>query len=128
MNIGRELYIASALLTLLSLPSLAQVVVYSPVSGSNIQSPFTLSATADTCSSETVMAMGYSLDSSPDVTALSGNSLLTSVSTSNGPHTVNVMSWSDAGALCVTNVSITVTSSGTSPPIPGNAISAGSLQ
>jgi hypothetical protein len=128
MNIYRKLSITCGLLMLLSLPSVAQVVVFSPVNGSSIQSPFTLSASASTCSTETVMAMGYSLDSSPDVTALSGNSLLTSVSISNGPHTINVMSWGEEGSLCVTNVPVTVTSTGSVPPIPGNAIGAASLQ
>jgi hypothetical protein len=128
MDIGRRLFISCSLLMFLSLPAMAQVVVYSPVAGSNIQSPFTLSATADACSSETVVAMGYSLDSSPDVTAMSGDSLLTSVDASIGSHTVNVMSWGAGGAVCVTNVSVTVATTGACPPIPANAISVGSLQ
>lgn len=129
MNIAVRLSICCSLLTLLSLPSLAQVVVYSPVNGSSIQSPFTLSATADTCSSETVVAIGYSLDSSPDSTALSGDSILTTVETSTGPHTINLMAWGDAGGFCVTNVPVIVTSTGGNcPPIPANAIGVGSLQ
>jgi hypothetical protein len=128
MNVGIRLSLSCSVLMLLSLPSMAQLVVFSPVTGSNIQSPFTLSASATTCSSEAVVAIGYSLDSSPDASAMSGDSILTSVSTSIGSHTINVMAWGDEGALCVSNIPVMVSTTGSCPPIPGNAVSASSLQ
>jgi hypothetical protein len=38
------------------------------------------------------------------------------------------MSWGAGGGFCVTNIPVTVTSSGSCPPVPGNAIGVGSLQ
>jgi hypothetical protein len=129
MNTANKLSVTGSLLMLLSVPSMAQLVVSSPASGSEVQSPFTLSATAGTCSSEAVTAIGYSLDSSPDATALSGNSIQTSVSLSNGSHQVNVMSWGDAGAVCVANVSVSVgQASPGGGPVPPNATSVSALQ
>jgi hypothetical protein len=115
---------------LVSLPSLAQVVVNSPANETEVQSPFALSATADTCSSHTVTSMGYSLDSAPDATAMSGTSLETTVAASTGAHTINVIAWGDDASVCVTSifVSVGVPIQTNGSPIPPNAISASSLQ
>ena len=142
MNISRKLSGTGSLLMLLSLPSLAQVVVYSPANGSQVQSPFTLSASANRCSFESVAEMGYSLDSSPDLTRTSGASIDATLAVSAGAHTINVLAWGDYGSICVTTVSVTVAlsitggggggggggSGGGSGPVPSNAISVSGLQ
>jgi hypothetical protein len=131
MGISGKLSVTGSLLILLlSLPLAAQVAVYSPANGSSVQSPFTLSASAYICSSETVAAIGYSLDSSPDFTRTSGTSLDATVAASAGAHTINVMAWGDYGSVCVATVSVTVTpaSTGGSGPVPSNAVSVSALQ
>jgi hypothetical protein len=128
MNTGNKVSVTCLLLTLLSLPSAAQVVVSNPANASSIPSPFTLSATASTCSNETVTTMEYSLDSSPDTISVSGTSIDTSVATSVGAHTINVTASSEGGAVCVTNVPVTVTSTAGSAVVPMSAISVSSLQ
>jgi hypothetical protein len=130
MNIGNKVSVICSVLMLLSIPSVAQVVVSTPANETEVQSPFPLSATATTCSSNTVTSMGYSLDSGPDVTAMSGTSLVTTVAASTGPHTINVIAWADDGSVCVTNVdvSVGVPIQPQTSPIPSNAISVSSLQ
>jgi len=93
----------------LSIPAVASVVVNNPVNGADVLSPFTLSATAATCSSQPVSAMGYSLDSSTDTTIVDGESVNVLVPSGTGAHTLHVKAWGGAGAVCVTDVAITVT-------------------
>jgi hypothetical protein len=130
MNTVKTLFLASSLLMTLALPALAEVNVSSPANNSEVESPFSLSATAATCSSQTVSSIGYSLDSSPDVTVVNGTSLTELISSSAGTHTLHVKAWGEEGSVCVTDVDITVTvpvpSSGL--VIPANAIAVSSLQ
>lgn len=129
MSIANKLSVTGSLLMLFSMPSMAQLVVASPANGSVVQSPFTLSATASTCSSETVTAMGYSFDSSPDATAMSGNSIETPVALSNGSHTINVTSWGDGGAVCVASIAVAVGQASTGlGQVPSNATTVSALQ
>ena len=97
-----------ALITFSAVPAMADPTVTSPYNGSTVSSPFTLTATASSCSSQTVTAMGFSLDTSAANTIVNGGYVQQSVSASTGGHTLHVKAWGNKGAVCVTDVSITV--------------------
>lgn len=124
-----KIFFTFVLCSAITLPAFASATISSPTNGESVTSPFTLSADASSCSSEPVSSIGYSLDSSPDTTMFSGKSSIdTKVDASSGTHTVHVKAWSDKGAVCVTDVAITVSSvtgdAATDPSIvPSNAIS-----
>ena len=130
MNNLRTLVLASAVTLTLSVPALAGVTVNSPVSNTDVTSPFTLSASAATCSSTSVTAMGYSFDSSSDTTVVSGQTIETSVASSTGAHTLHVKAWGPGGASCVKDVAITVKASSASAEavVPTNADSVSHIQ
>ncbi len=107
---GNLTFTGLAVLTL-SVPSFAGVTVNSPTNDADVSSPFTLSAYATTCSSTSVNAMGYSLDSSSDTTVVNGQSINNNVSSSTGTHTLHVKAWGSNGASCVKDVTIIVKSS-----------------
>jgi hypothetical protein len=119
----KYLPLSLSLLAALAAPAFAGVNVNSPNNGSQVSSPFTLSANASTCSSQNVAAMGYSLDGSTDTTIVRNNSVQANVGSGTGWHTVHVKAWGNQGAVCVTDVSVDVTAATTGPWIPGNAIS-----
>lgn len=96
--------------------SLAGVTVSSPVSGSTVYSPFSLSAAASSCSSQNVTTMGYSLDNSTTTAIVQSNAVAASVTAATGTHTLHIKAWGNAGAVCVKDVSITVGS--TITPVP----------
>jgi hypothetical protein len=100
---------ALLILLMFTAPAFAGVTISSPSNGDQVSSPFALSANATSCSSQTVSAMGYSLDSSSDTTQVKNTSFDTKVSSSAGTHTVHVKAWGDKGAVCVTDVAVTVT-------------------
>ncbi|HEY1903840.1 MAG TPA: hypothetical protein VGG56_15515 [Terracidiphilus sp.] len=108
MKINLKLSLASALLMLVTIPARASVTVSNPANGAEISSPFTLSASAGNCSSQTISAMGYSLDSSTDTTIVDNSSVNAQVPASAGAHTLHVKAWGNKGAACVTDVAITV--------------------
>lgn len=108
-------------------PVFATVTVSSPGNGADVPSPFTLSADASTCSSQSVAAMGYSFDNSTDTTIVNSTSVNVQVSTGSGSHTLHVKAWGDQGAACVTDVAITVTS-GSSSVVPSSAITVSSIE
>ncbi|HUD13423.1 MAG TPA: chitobiase/beta-hexosaminidase C-terminal domain-containing protein [Terracidiphilus sp.] len=91
------------------------MIVKSPIPAATVSSPFSLSATAAVCSSESVTAMGYSLDTSSATTTVKAQSLQAAVAAASGAHTLHVKAWGNAGSVCVTNVALTVgsASSGT---------------
>jgi hypothetical protein len=62
--------------------------------------------------------MGYSLDSSSSTVTQTGGNLQKSVSAANGGHTIHVKSWGSGGAVCVTDVAVTVSSSASSSGNP----------
>ena len=119
-------------LPFLAIPALAGVTVNSPGNTSEVGSPFHLSASSATCSSQNVSAMGYSFDSSADTTVISGGAIEASVGSASGAHTLHVKAWGDQGASCVADVTINVTagsSSGSGDPlIPSNAVTVSSIQ
>jgi hypothetical protein len=101
-----------------AVPARANPNVTSPYKSSTVSSPFTLTADASSCSSQTVSSMGYSLDSSSTSVTASGTSLQESVSATNGGHTIHVKAWGSKGAICVTDVPVTVSSSASSSGNP----------
>lgn len=109
-----------------SIPAAAGVVVNSPANGADVSSPFNLSASAATCSSQPVSAMGYSLDSSPDTTTVNEQVLDVNVQSATGGHTVHVKAWGDKGAVCVSDVAVNVTAGASL--VPSGATSVGAVQ
>jgi hypothetical protein len=110
-------------------PAFATVTVGSPGNGADVTSPFNLSASASTCSSQPVSAMGYSFDNSTDTTIVNSTSINTEVTSATGSHTLHVKAWGDQGASCVTDVAITVTTAATANTvIPANASSVSSIE
>lgn len=110
----------------------AGVNISSPSSGEHVTSPFTLSATSTSCSSQTVGTMGYSIDSG-DTTMVKNTSFDEQVSAAAGTHTVHVKAWGASGAVCVTDVAIEVTDVTDSAiadtsVVPSSAVSVSSLQ
>jgi len=103
-------------------PAFSAVTVSTPTAGSPVSSPFTLKATASSCSSQAISAMGYSLDNSTSTTIIYSTSINASVSGGLGTHTLHVKSWGNQGASCVTDVQINVVSASSSAP--SNAIAA----
>jgi hypothetical protein len=101
------------LLVSIAFPALASVTVSSPGNGADVTSPFTLSASGSSCSSQPVAAIGYSLDSSAATTIVNATSLNAQVPASMGAHTLHVKSWGTGGAGCVTDVAITVVAAAT---------------
>jgi len=114
MKFFRNLTVTCSAVLTLSLPALAGITVNSPASDADVSSPFTLSASASTCSSTNVTAMGYSFDSSSDTTVIYSQTINKSVSSSTGTHTLHVKAWGPNGAACVKDVTINVRSSSTS--------------
>jgi hypothetical protein len=110
-------------------PAFATVTVGSPGNGAGVSSPFTLSASASTCSSQAVSAMGYSFDNSTDTTIVNSTSINAQVSSATGSHTLHVKAWGDQGASCVTDVAITVTAAAAAAAlIPPQASSVSSIE
>lgn len=92
--------------------------IASPAGGASVASPFTLSATATACSSQTVTSMGYALDGGM-ATPVNGTTLNLQVTAVAGAHTLHVQTWGNDGATCDTKVAITVTAPPTpAPPTP----------
>jgi hypothetical protein len=128
MDVYKKFLLGSSLLATLAAPALASVTVSSPANGAQVGSPFSLSASAASCSSQNTSTMGYSLDNSPDTTVVKGTSVEAHVASGTGSHTLHVKAWGDAGSACVTDVAITVEASSATSEIPIDAISVGSLQ
>lgn len=89
------------------------VSISSPATGATVSSPFTLSASAATCSSQTVTSMSYSLDSASTPTVVSGTSVAAQITAAAGAHTVNVTATGASGATCTASVAVTVPSTAT---------------
>ena len=107
MNNTRNLTLTSSLV-LLAAHAFAAITVSSPSNGSDVNTTFTLSATASSCSLQPISAMGYSLDNSASTIIVKGSSVTASVAAPVGAHTLHVKSWGNQGASCVTDVAVTV--------------------
>jgi hypothetical protein len=110
MILAKKVTLTCASVVALSVPALAGVIVNSPANNTDVASTFKLSASASTCSSKSVVAMGYSFDSSSDTTVFDDQSIEASVSTSAGTHTLHVKAWAPNGVSCVKDVVINVKS------------------
>jgi hypothetical protein len=128
MNSFTKIYLVSSLAVSLAVPAFASVTVNSPVNATELTSPFKLSAISDTCSNQSVGAMGYSLDNSADTTFVMGTSVDASVTSPTGAHVLHVKSWGDRGSACVTDISLTITPPQTSISMPSDAISVSAIQ
>jgi hypothetical protein len=126
MRLLKSLSLASSLLISVSLPAFAAVTVYTPVNGSTVSSPFTLYTVAASCSNQPVTAMGYSFDSSAQTWIYSGTQMDGPVTVAAGGHTLHVKAWGNAGAVCDTDVAITVGAA--SDTVPATALFNSDLQ
>jgi len=120
MPMFKSVSVAVLVFSSFALPALASVTVSSPANGAEVTSPFTLSASASDCSSQSISALGYSLDSSPDTTIVNGASVNAQIPAAVGAHTLHVKSWGNQGSSCVTDVAITVTAT-TAPDTTGSS-------
>jgi len=102
-------------LSILATPALASVTVGLPTNGAAVSSPFVVYANAPNCSSQTISAMGYSLDNSANTTIVYSTTVLAAVTSAAGSHTLHVKAWGNQGAACDTDVAINVTVPATSP-------------
>ena len=119
MKLLRLLSLSMVLSAAAAVPALANPTVTSPYNKSTVSSPFTLTANASSCSNQSISSMGYSIDSSSATVTESGKSLQKSVSAANGGHTLHVKAWGSGGAVCVTDVAVTVSTSASSSGNPG---------
>jgi hypothetical protein len=100
----------------------ADVSVSAPASGAVVSSPFVLQATSATCLSQSTVSMAYSIDSGTDTVFNPATSINTSVSASQGTHTLRVKAWG-SGTFCETDVAITVGSGVVvSSPVNGSTV------
>lgn len=113
MNLFCKAALLPIVMIAFAVPAFAGVTVNSPANGATVSSPFNLSAYATTCGSESVVSMGYSFDSSPNADVVYQQSINKSVSSSTGNHVLHVKAWAPGGVVCVSDVSINVTSSTT---------------
>lgn len=132
MNTIKQITFLTSLIGFIAVPAFAGVTINSPYSGEQVSSPFTLSASASACSSQTISSMGYSLDNSSDTTVIDKSSIDVSVQASSGSHVVHVKSWGNKGASCVSDVTVTVAGTASSATggtvVPSNASAVSSIQ
>jgi len=121
-----KLFFFSSLVAILSLPAYAGVIVYSPANGAEVSSGFSLSAFANWCGNQSVVALGYSLDNSPSTDTVNAQNLDTHVSSGSGWHTVHVKAWGQNGDVCVTDVSVNVAANASL--IPSGSASVGAIE
>jgi hypothetical protein len=103
------------------LPSLA-VTITSPDNNAQVASPVSLVASADSCSDESVTAMGYSLDSETDTTMVDKSAINADIPVSTGQHTIHVKAWNAKGAVCVEDVTVEVTAASAAAPQTNSAL------
>jgi hypothetical protein len=123
-----KLSLFSLLLVFECIPAFAGVIVYSPGNGSDVSSPFTLSAFSNWCGSQSVVAVGYSVDSGSDALVVKSQNLNTPVDIGRGSHTLHVKGWGDKGGVCVTDVGVTVTSASNPSVVPAGSTSVSSIE
>lgn len=132
MRSTKNLSLCLLMLIMFVLPAFAQTNIYSPSNGQNVSSPFTLNMQASYCSSQQVSAVGYSLDNSTQTSSWPVNYIDGPVTAPSGWHTLHVKVWGNAGAVCVTDVSINVTAGTTSSSgnsvVPSYAVEVSSIQ
>lgn len=127
MSLKMNLSCACLLLAAAAISAPAQTIVTSPTNGEQVSSPFNLTMNANTCSSQSISAVGYSLDNSPNTSSWPAQSINGPVTAPNGWHTLHVKVWNSAGGVCVTDVSINVNGAATSTAIPSYAVKIGGI-
>ena len=103
------------------------LTVSQPSSGAKLVSPFALRASTTMCQSQSIAAMGYSIDDSSNTTAVYGAALNMQAVSPIGAHTIHVKSWGNQGASCVSNIAINVVASPVSTH-PSSAIAVNAIQ
>jgi hypothetical protein len=103
------------------------VTVSQPTANAELVSPFTLTASGTQCESQSVAAMGFSIDNSTATTIVNGTAINAPVTSATGAHTLHVKSWGNQGAGCDTDIAITVMPSPVST-LPSNTITVQSIQ
>ena len=103
---NRALILGALLIS--AVPAFADVNITGPTRNSEVVSPFLLTATASRCSSQTIVSMSYSVDSSANPTMFRGSSIDAHVASNTGAHTVYVSSSGKGGAVCESSVAIIV--------------------
>ncbi|MGA2889656.1 MAG: hypothetical protein ABSE51_16530 [Terracidiphilus sp.] len=134
MNLIRTLSCACLALTIAAIPAFTQTIITSPRNGQEVSSPFTLNMNASTCSSKPATAVGYSLDNSANTSSWPVEYINGPVAAPPGWHTLHVKVWNGSGGVCVTDVSIDVSSapaagsSGAGSIIPSDAVKVSGIQ
>src|SRR6266702_2634949 len=123
----KTLYCCVFLLLLFAKTAFAGVTVSSPTNGETVKTTFPVSAYASTCSSQTVTAMGFSMDSGSDEKDVSGTAINANATSGTGGQTLHVKAWGNNGAVCVTDVAVTVGVSSSSP-VPNYATSVSNIE
>lgn len=119
MKTLRVLSVVLSLSAAVAVPAWAGVTVTSPANQDQVSSPFKLSASATSCGSQDVTAMGYSFDSSADTTLIKSQSIDESISGPSGHHTLHVKAWGK-GTACVADVAIDIVSGDSSDSDSGS--------
>jgi hypothetical protein len=127
MQNWKKIILSASLLGSVAVPAFAGIVINSPSNGANVSSTFTLSASASVCSSQSVSAMGFSFDNSPNNTIIASQTINTTVNGPSGTHTLHVKAWGPKGASCVSDVVVNVSSSAPSL-VPNGAVGVSALQ
>jgi hypothetical protein len=103
------------------------LTVSQPGAGAKLVSPFALTASETMCQSQSIAAMGYSIDDSSNTTIVMGAALNLQAVSPTGAHTIHVKSWGNQGAACVSNVAVNVVPSPVSA-LPSSAIAVNAIQ
>lgn len=102
----------------------ADVNVTVPSSGSVVNSPFLLQANSSSCKTQPTSGMAWSVDSQSDHQFSGSQSINTSVSMSNGTHTLRVKAWGNQGAYCEKDLALTVGGGvAVTKPVNGSTVS-----
>jgi len=126
MNFLRQSCFAIVLFALSTVSAWAQINVIYPANGAVVGSQFSVYATSDWCSNQWIASMGFSLDSGGDITYSYNNWIYyTPVNVGPGAHVLHVKAWGNQGALCVTDVAISASGSGSFAPASSNIVTSG---
>lgn len=128
MNAVQKFSFTFSLLSLFMLPATAQTTVSSPLNNAQVTSPVSLSAMASTCSAQAVTSMGYTVDSNPAETIVTGSSIAGSIAMAIGAHVIHVLAYGADDATCDTDVAVTIVPPETGPAVPAIATSVSSIQ
>jgi len=119
----KTLFCSLFLLLVFAKTSFAGVTVLSPTNGQTVNTVFPVSANAPTCSNQTVTVMGFSMDNGADEKDVSGAVISGNANSGTGGHVLHVKAWGKAGAVCITDVSVTVATSSTIVPSYATSVS-----